>query len=153
VAHVLWAVHRRRVFFSGTLKPPAEIAFDSGARATSIPGVVQHDLVFNSHHTSADFADFLANPSPLRKGHGILRPAAMLGVRQRNSYNRLRRENRSAKGTASNVARTENAGRRTTVSFRTATEGGCVAPNTPIGPKKPSARPFARFSCMPEANL
>jgi hypothetical protein len=25
--------------------------------------------------------------------------------------------------------------------------------NTPIGPTKPSARPFARFSCMAEANL
>ncbi len=67
LAHVLWAVHRGRVFFPGTLKPSTEIAFGSGARATSIPGFIQHKLVFNSHHTPADFADFLASASPLRK--------------------------------------------------------------------------------------
>jgi len=54
-------------FFSGTLKPSTEIAFGSGARATSSSGFFQHKLVFNSHHTSADFADFLASPSPLQK--------------------------------------------------------------------------------------
>src|SRR6266705_646336 len=32
LAHVLWAVHRRRFFFPGTLKPPTETAFGSGAR-------------------------------------------------------------------------------------------------------------------------
>jgi hypothetical protein len=53
--------------FPGTLKPSAEIAFSSGARATSIPGFIQHKLIFNSHHTSADFADFLASPSPLHE--------------------------------------------------------------------------------------
>jgi len=30
LAHVLWAVHRSRLFFPGTLKPPAEIAFAVG---------------------------------------------------------------------------------------------------------------------------
>jgi hypothetical protein len=64
---VLWAVHRSRVFFHGTLKPPTQIAFGSGAWAASIPGVIQHKLVLDSHHTSADFADFLASPSPLHE--------------------------------------------------------------------------------------
>jgi hypothetical protein len=68
VAHVLWPVHRGRVFFPGTLKPPAEIAFDSGAWEASIPGFIQHKLVFDSHHPSTDFADFLAGASPLHKG-------------------------------------------------------------------------------------
>src|SRR6266403_1551480 len=67
LADVLWAVHRRRVLFPGTLKPPPEIAFGSGARATSIPGFIQHRFVFGSHHTATDFADFLASPSTLHK--------------------------------------------------------------------------------------
>ncbi len=67
LAHVLWAVHRSRLFFPGTLKPPAEIAFGSGARAASVPGYIWHDLVFGSHPTATDFADFLASPSPLHK--------------------------------------------------------------------------------------
>jgi hypothetical protein len=67
LAHVLWAVYRGRLFLSGALKPPSEAAFDSGARATSIPGFIQRKLVFNSQHTSTDFVDFLASPSPLHK--------------------------------------------------------------------------------------
>jgi len=49
--------------------------------------------------------------------------------------------------------RPEIACRRTAVLFRPATQGGRVARSTPIGPKKPSARPSARFSRMPETNL
>jgi hypothetical protein len=67
LAHVLWAVHRSRVFFPGTLKPSAAIAFDSGARKASIPAFIQHRSLFNSQHTSPDFADFLASPSSLQK--------------------------------------------------------------------------------------
>src|SRR5258706_15010064 len=67
LAHVLWAVHCSRIFFLRTLKPPTEIAFDSGARKISIPGLIQHHLVFGSHPASADFADFLASPSALHK--------------------------------------------------------------------------------------
>ncbi len=67
LAHVLWAVHCIRIFFLRRVKPPTEIAFDSGGPKISIPGFIQHNLVFNSHHTSTDFADFLAGPSPLHK--------------------------------------------------------------------------------------
>src|SRR6266849_2395181 len=42
-----------------------------------------------------------------------------------------RDENRSSKGAASNVTGAEIAGRRTAVSFRPATKGGCVARATP----------------------
>jgi hypothetical protein len=56
-----------RLFSWDPQTSPAEIAFGSGARATSIPGFIQHKLVFNSHHTSSDFADFLPNPSPLHQ--------------------------------------------------------------------------------------
>jgi hypothetical protein len=66
LAHVLWAVHRIRVFFPGTAKPAAATALERGARATSTLGFVQHHLVFDSHGAAAGFADFLANPSPLR---------------------------------------------------------------------------------------
>jgi hypothetical protein len=55
-------------FFLGPSKPPTEIAFNSGARAASIPGFIQHNLVFSSHPTSTDFADFLASASPLHNG-------------------------------------------------------------------------------------
>jgi hypothetical protein len=54
-------------FFLGPLEPPIAIAFGSGARATPVPGSIQHDLVFNSQHTATDFADFLASPSALHK--------------------------------------------------------------------------------------
>src|SRR5580658_5352341 len=67
LAHVLWAVHRGGVFFPGTLEPPIEIAFGSGARTTSAPGSIQHDVVFNSQHSPTDYADFLASPSALPK--------------------------------------------------------------------------------------
>jgi hypothetical protein len=67
LAHVLWAVHRSRVFFHGTLEPSLEIAFNRGARATPVPGSIQHDVVFNSHHTPTGSADFLASPSALPK--------------------------------------------------------------------------------------
>jgi hypothetical protein len=67
LAHVLCPVHRSRIFFPGTLKPPAEVAFKSGSWSASIPGIIQYDLVFNSHHTSTDLADFLASPSSLQK--------------------------------------------------------------------------------------
>ena len=67
LAHVLWAVHRGRVIFHGTLEPPTEIAFGSGARATPAPGSIQHGVVFNSQYTPTDFADFLASPSALHK--------------------------------------------------------------------------------------
>ena len=40
LAYVFRAVHRRRVFFSGALEPPAEVALGSGARAAPIPGFV-----------------------------------------------------------------------------------------------------------------
>src|ERR1700730_14943070 len=40
LAYVLWPFHRGRVFFSGALKPPAEIVFGSGARATSARGFI-----------------------------------------------------------------------------------------------------------------
>ena len=40
LAHVLWPVHRGRLFFPGALKPPAEIVFSSGARATSASGFI-----------------------------------------------------------------------------------------------------------------
>src|SRR6266480_4125979 len=67
LADVLRAVYCGRIFSPRALKPPTEIAFDSGAWEASIPGFIQHELVFDSHHTSADFADFLASPSPLHK--------------------------------------------------------------------------------------
>src|SRR6202042_1174127 len=67
LAHVLWAVHRSRVFFPGTLEPPIEIAFDTGDRATPFPGSIQHDGVSNSHRAPADYADFLASPSAFRE--------------------------------------------------------------------------------------
>ena len=38
------AVYRSRVFFLGTLEPPIEIAFGGGARATPVPGSIQHDF-------------------------------------------------------------------------------------------------------------
>src|ERR1700756_3495150 len=47
-----------RFFVLRRVKPPTEIAFDSGARKISIPGLIQHNLEFGSHHPSADFADF-----------------------------------------------------------------------------------------------
>src|ERR1700693_5836395 len=65
LADVLWPVHRSRIFFSGTLEPPTEIAFGSGTRAAPVPGCIRHDAVFNSQHTPTDFADFLANPRAL----------------------------------------------------------------------------------------
>src|ERR1700735_1734804 len=55
VANVLWAVHRGRVIFYGTVKPPAKIAFISWAGAASTVGVFQHKRVFNSYGHSADF--------------------------------------------------------------------------------------------------
>jgi hypothetical protein len=64
---VLWPVHRGRVFFPRAVKPPAEIAFGSGARATPIPGSIRHDIVFNSQRTPTDYADFLASPNALHK--------------------------------------------------------------------------------------
>ncbi len=76
-------------FFPGAVKPSPEIAFDSGARKISIPGFIQHNLVFGSHHPSADFADFLASPSALHKsiqrnvdaGCGLYRVRTLLGAR------------------------------------------------------------------------
>ena len=53
------------LLFHGALEPPAETALDGGDRAASIPGFIKHQPVFNSHHTSADFAYFLASPNPL----------------------------------------------------------------------------------------
>ncbi len=67
LAHVLWAVYCSRVFFLRRVKPPTEIAFDSGARKISIPGFIQHNLVFGAHPTSADFDDFLVSASALHK--------------------------------------------------------------------------------------
>jgi hypothetical protein len=64
---VLWVIHRRRIFFSGTLEPPAPITVGGRPRTTSVPGVVQHDAVLDSHHSSADFAGLLARPSPLHE--------------------------------------------------------------------------------------
>ncbi len=54
-------------FFLGTLKPALEVTFGSEVRATPAPGTIQHDVVFNSHHTPTHHADFLASPSPLQK--------------------------------------------------------------------------------------
>jgi hypothetical protein len=42
LAHVLWVVHRSRVFLHGTLEPPAEAALHSGHWPASIPGFIQH---------------------------------------------------------------------------------------------------------------
>ena len=58
--------------FSWTLEPPIEIALGSEARATPVPGSIQHDVVFNSQHTPTDYADLLASPSALHECiHGI----------------------------------------------------------------------------------
>jgi len=67
LAHVLWPIHRGRVFFLGAVKPPAEIAFGSGARATLVPSSIQHPVVFISQRPPPGFVDFLANPSALQK--------------------------------------------------------------------------------------
>jgi hypothetical protein len=67
LAHVLWAVHCGRIFFPRTLEPATEIAFGRGARETPVPSFIQHKLVFDSHHTSTDFADFLAHTDSLHK--------------------------------------------------------------------------------------
>jgi hypothetical protein len=67
LAHVLWPVHRGRVFFPGAVKPPAEIAFGSGAWATLVPGSIQHAVVFNPQRSPTGYADFLASPSALQK--------------------------------------------------------------------------------------
>jgi hypothetical protein len=40
LADVFWAVHRSRVIFHGTLEPPPEIAFGSGAGATPALGAI-----------------------------------------------------------------------------------------------------------------
>src|SRR5262249_51371991 len=58
-----WAVHRCRVLFLWRREPPAEIAFDSRARATPAPGFVQHRRIFSSHHPSTGHLDFLAGAS------------------------------------------------------------------------------------------
>ena len=52
-------------FFHGTLEPPLEIAFGSGARTTLAPGSIRHDVVFNSQHTPTGFANFLVTASSL----------------------------------------------------------------------------------------
>lgn len=62
MADVLWAVHRGRFLFYGALEPAFEIAFGNRARATPIPGTIQHDALFNSHRASPGFDDFLAGP-------------------------------------------------------------------------------------------
>ena len=67
LAHVLRPIHRGRIFFPGPVKPPAEIAFGTRARATFIPGSIQHAVVFNSQRPPTGYADFLANPSSLQK--------------------------------------------------------------------------------------
>jgi hypothetical protein len=53
--------------FPGAVKPPAPLAFGSGARTTPSPGYFHHDVVFDSHCTPADDADFLASPSAIHK--------------------------------------------------------------------------------------
>jgi hypothetical protein len=56
-----------RLDFDSVIPFTCRIAFGSGARATPVPGSIQHDLVFNSQRTPTGYADFLANPSALRK--------------------------------------------------------------------------------------
>jgi hypothetical protein len=54
-------------FFMGPSNRPLRLLSGSGLRATPAPGSIQHDVVFNSHHTPTDHADFLASPSALQK--------------------------------------------------------------------------------------
>ncbi len=60
LAHVLWPVHRGRIFFPGAVKPSVEIAFGSGPRATLVPDSIQHPVVLNSQRPPTGHADFLA---------------------------------------------------------------------------------------------
>src|SRR5689334_6853000 len=79
LAHVLWPVHRSRVFFLGAVKPTIETALCSGAQATHAPGSIQYDSVFNSQHTPTDFVDFLVNPSTL---HGCIQELDTTRIRR-----------------------------------------------------------------------
>jgi hypothetical protein len=50
-------------FFSGTLKPPAKIAFVNWRRQTPTASFVLYRLVFDSHHAPARHLDFLVSAS------------------------------------------------------------------------------------------
>ena len=69
LAHVIRAIHRSRIFFSGAFQSATEIAVSGRLGTTSLAGVIQHERVPHSHPTSAGFAGVLARPSPL---HGFL---------------------------------------------------------------------------------